>query len=79
MNLISLATPSSAEEHLDDAGEDDGGDEVVEAVLAHDGGDDQGDRTRGGRDHRRAGRRRGRSMTAIVNDAKRPTGGRRRR
>ena len=34
MNRISCATPSEAEDDLDDAAEQHGGDEVVDAVVA---------------------------------------------
>jgi hypothetical protein len=41
-----------AEDHLEDAGEDDGGDQVAQAVFAVHGRDDEGDGTGGGGDHR---------------------------
>ena len=52
MNRMSFATPSEAEDDLEDAGEDDRGDEVVHPVLARDRGDDERDRAGGGGDHR---------------------------
>ena len=53
-----LGHPERAEDDLEDARQDDGGDQVAEAVLAVERGDDEGDRAGGGGDHRAAGRRR---------------------
>ena len=52
-NRISRATPSEAEHDLEDAGQEDRGDEVVQAVVADQRGDDQRDGAGGGGDHRR--------------------------
>ena len=49
-----LCRPGEAEGDLDQAGEDDGRDEVVETVALDDRGDDEGDGPGGGRDHRRS-------------------------
>ena len=53
MNRISLATPSRLSTICRTPARSTVGDEVVEAVVAHQRGDHQGDRTGGGGDHRR--------------------------
>ena len=53
-NRISRATPSTPSTTWMIAGEDDRGDQVVQAVLAHQRGDHEGDGAGGGRDHRGA-------------------------